>query len=153
MAQPNEKESDKDTRVWAVITHPTEPHKILLGKRSAQCNNPGAWGLFGGHVDSGEGWLEAVSRELYEETKVRWSSHSFNLIKQATRKGAKILWYYPVDLWKIWAPSAFMLTDEVDAYFWYDTTPGATNVFVIGEEFDLHYSAKLFLKDYAPPNY
>lgn len=153
MAQPNEKESDKDTRVWAVITHPTEPHKILIGRRSEQCNNPGTWGLFGGHVDEDEDYNAAISRELYEETKLSWPARRFNLIKTATRKGAEVRWYYPVDIWKIWEPSDFLLTDEVVQYTWYDTLPGAINVDASGSALKLHYSAKLFFKDYATPNY
>jgi 8-oxo-dGTP pyrophosphatase MutT (NUDIX family) len=45
---------------------------VLLGKRSADRSwFPGVWDIFGGHIESGEGPLEALDRELFEELGIR----------------------------------------------------------------------------------
>ena len=42
--------------------------EILLTRRSAKVREPGKWVLPGGHVEKGEGWAVANSREVQEET-------------------------------------------------------------------------------------
>ena len=96
-----QKESTNVARAWAVIVHPTEHTRILLGRRSAKCNNPGMWGLFGGQVDEGETPRTAVARELFEETTIRWKSLRFNILCTEKRNGAENHWLQPIGLWEI----------------------------------------------------
>ncbi|MFM8269703.1 MAG: NUDIX domain-containing protein [Pseudomonadota bacterium] len=42
--------------------------KILLTRRSAQIREGGKWCLPGGHVELGEKWVTAMTREVFEET-------------------------------------------------------------------------------------
>lgn len=51
---------------WAVI-YCAATGKFLLGKRSSKMNKAGAWNLFGGRIDPGEGPKKALARELGEE--------------------------------------------------------------------------------------
>ncbi|MFC3551422.1 NUDIX domain-containing protein [Lysobacter cavernae] len=51
--------------VGALIVH---DGKVLLGRRSADREwLPGAWDVFGGHVEAGESGPQALCRELDEE--------------------------------------------------------------------------------------
>jgi 8-oxo-dGTP pyrophosphatase MutT (NUDIX family) len=47
-----------DTRNWVLLQERDEHAPIA----------PNQWGIVGGHVDPGEGWLESRDRELLEET-------------------------------------------------------------------------------------
>lgn len=42
--------------------------RILLGKRSDIVNEPGTWGTWGGKIDDGESVVDAITREVEEET-------------------------------------------------------------------------------------
>lgn len=44
--------------------------EILLTRRSERVREPGRWCLPGGHVDRGEGWLQAAIRETKEEVGI-----------------------------------------------------------------------------------
>jgi 8-oxo-dGTP pyrophosphatase MutT (NUDIX family) len=63
--------------VWAILY---TPKKVILGKRAPSTNNPNQWNFFGGHVDQGESNIEALIRELKEETGYDGSSLSFKEI-------------------------------------------------------------------------
>jgi 8-oxo-dGTP pyrophosphatase MutT (NUDIX family) len=58
---------DETRRVW-VVMRARNTRGILVGLRSAQCNNPGTWGLMGGHPNVGESSAVAARREFAEET-------------------------------------------------------------------------------------
>ncbi len=45
--------------------------RILLTRRSPIVREPGKWCLPGGHLDGGEDWRGALSREVLEETGLR----------------------------------------------------------------------------------
>jgi 8-oxo-dGTP diphosphatase len=51
-----------DARGW-VLMQERDEHPII---------DPDKWGFVGGHVDEGEGFLEAAYRELAEETGINW---------------------------------------------------------------------------------
>lgn len=42
--------------------------RFLLGLRGPKCGNPFTWGLIGGSIDAGETPIEALTREVKEET-------------------------------------------------------------------------------------
>lgn len=54
--------------------------KLLLTKRAPEKSFPGTWENSGGAVRAGETSLQAVQRELYEETGIEASPEEFELI-------------------------------------------------------------------------
>jgi 8-oxo-dGTP diphosphatase len=58
--------------------------KLLLGKRK-DCSGHGTWGLPGGHLEYGEAMIDAVGRELLEETGLCATSFEFlNIVNDRT---------------------------------------------------------------------
>ena len=51
--------------------------KILLLKRATEKSYPGRWGLPGGKINEGESRLDAIIREVKEETGINLSSGRF----------------------------------------------------------------------------
>ncbi len=60
--------------------------KILLTKRAKEKSFPGTWENSGGAAQKGETSLQAITRELFEETGIRASEEEFQLIA-ADREG------------------------------------------------------------------
>lgn len=153
MTEQNKNEKDEDPRVWVVIRKPGDPKCILLGRRAPRCNNPGTYGLFGGHVDLGESLLEAAVRELEEETTMVASESQLRLVKISTRKGAPNSWFeLSVGGTPHFDLSCVHFTSEVDSYLWYNTQTGYVNKVLnyltnLVEDIKLHYSMKCFLKE------
>ena len=57
------------TKIFAVKCIVEEAGKILLIQESSKSSwRPGKWGLPGGKIDPKENMLEAVEREMHEET-------------------------------------------------------------------------------------
>jgi 8-oxo-dGTP diphosphatase len=55
-----------------------ETNRVLLGKRADTDNYAaGEWALFGGKVDPGETPLQAVVREIREETRLRFTPQEY----------------------------------------------------------------------------
>jgi nucleoside triphosphatase len=52
----------------AIIFHPSEPVFLLLKRSSSDSKRPNQWDLPGGNVIFGEIHLEAIKREIREET-------------------------------------------------------------------------------------
>lgn len=50
-----------------------DTHRIMLAHRSEDVQEPGTWGTWGGAIDASERPLNAVEREVYEETGYRGS--------------------------------------------------------------------------------
>ncbi|WP_346285301.1 NUDIX hydrolase [Zoogloea sp.] len=70
MAKDRVKPSSSQAGAWAIIRC-ADTGKFLLGKRSDEVNNAGAWNFFGGRVDRGEDPRRALVRELIEEAGLR----------------------------------------------------------------------------------
>jgi ADP-ribose pyrophosphatase YjhB (NUDIX family) len=148
MSHPNANEKDTDPRVWVVISSLLKPNLILLGRRSVQCNNPGAYGLFGGHVDVGESVLDAAARELKEETGITVDQNDFMTVATGERKGAHLTWVHlDVGGFGNQYPS---FTNEVDGYLWFDAACSDQENEIMDNgvkvPLDLHYSIKRYLK-------
>ena len=54
--------------------------KLLLTKRAPEKSFPGTWENSGGAVRAGENSLQAITRELYEETGIQAEPEEFELI-------------------------------------------------------------------------
>lgn len=50
------------------VPYALDTRRICLQHRSQSVNEPGTWGTWGGAIDPGESPLEAVRRELHEES-------------------------------------------------------------------------------------
>ena len=61
-------------------------NKILLGKRSPNLVNPNKWGLAGGYLDRDETIVDAVHREVEEETGYRVKIESLLAIADSPRR-------------------------------------------------------------------
>lgn len=56
--------------------------KILLLRRSDTSPQPDTWGMVAGKVEDGESPLQAVKRELKEETGIEADSNAFKLVQK-----------------------------------------------------------------------
>ena len=59
---------------------------ILLTRRAKEKSFPGTWENSGGAVKAGENSLQAIVRELYEETGIRANPEEFELLDTGTDK-------------------------------------------------------------------
>lgn len=148
MTSLNVNEKDTDPRVWVVVSSALNRAKVLVGKRSSQCNNPGAYGFFGGHMDDGETPKEAAVREMFEETGVTINPKNLTLIRAVDRKSV-MLYYYALDVVHFGTQKP-VLTKEVDAYLWFDCACSDERNEVMEDgvavPLELHYSVKHYLK-------
>ena len=60
--------------------------KLLLTKRAPEKSFGGTWENTGGAARAGENSLQAISREVFEETGIRAEEGEFSLIGTTTRK-------------------------------------------------------------------
>jgi 8-oxo-dGTP pyrophosphatase MutT (NUDIX family) len=84
--------------------------RLLLQERDEHALvAPNQWGLVGGHLEEGEGWVEALARELEEETGLVEDAMElwFDEIVQHSPKISSHL----ADRWQIWVAG----TDARDA--------------------------------------
>ncbi|MFA6256935.1 MAG: NUDIX domain-containing protein [Candidatus Paceibacterota bacterium] len=67
---------NRDSFLVGVNAFVIKDNKILLGKRKNSAGE-GEWGLPGGHLEHNEGMIQAVARELLEETGLTCDSFTF----------------------------------------------------------------------------
>lgn len=83
---------------------------LLLQERDEHAPvDPDRWGLVGGHVEEGEGWDEALAREVAEETGLEVGEVEL-WYDEVVPHSAKSLPHL-TDRWRIWAGG----TDHTDA--------------------------------------
>ncbi len=72
---------------------------------------PEQWGLVGGHVEEGEGWEEALAREVEEETGLRVEGLElwFDELVQHSPKVSSHL----ADHWRIWVGATALGDDDI----------------------------------------
>lgn len=148
MTQPNANEKDTDPRVWVVIYSSLDKSKVLVGRRTAQCNNAGTYGLFGGHLDEGETPREGAARELLEETGIKVNPKNLKPVVTINRKGTP-LHYFEMNQVHLGLQLP-QLTSEVDNYLWFDVTTHEEKNEVMEDgvqvPFEFHYSMKKYIK-------
>jgi 8-oxo-dGTP diphosphatase len=91
-----------DSRGWLLLQERDERAPVA----------PNQWGLVGGHVEAGEGWEEALRRELQEETGLRLDSEPelwFDEVVQHTPKVSTHL----ADHWRIWVAKVDLTNDDI----------------------------------------
>ncbi len=90
--------------------------RLLLGRRSPLKQNfPGAWDLFGGHVEPDETFIEALARELEEELGVTLVAFK-ELASAALSDGGRYR-IYRVDRWRGGEPT--LCNDEHVELAWF----------------------------------
>jgi ADP-ribose pyrophosphatase YjhB (NUDIX family) len=83
---------DETRRVW-VVMKAKNTRGMLVGLRSAQCNNPGTWGLMGGHPNVGEGAHRAALREFHEETNMNIEKMGLTHFGSVTHKDVQHIFF------------------------------------------------------------
>ena len=113
MAKDRIKPSSSQAGAWAIIRC-ADTGKFLLGKRSGEVNNAGAWNFFGGRVDRGEDPRRALVRELVEEAGLRVKEKQ--LIKLGHVSGGRSMHYFLLCLEQEIAPR---LNREHSSFRWF----------------------------------
>jgi 8-oxo-dGTP diphosphatase len=95
--------------------------RILLVRRAAWDTRPGQWELPGGKVDRGEPRLEALARELEEETELMLAAaRALGTRDMRSPRGRTVREH----LYAVTAIGEVALSDEHDGHIWVQT-PGA----------------------------
>lgn len=99
--------------VSAVVVH---ENKILVARRSKNDSYPGMWEFPGGGVDGNETVVEAVRREVKEETNLDIGDFpSEELMIHPTRTALRVVMLFECD-----SVSQLSLSHEHDEHFWMD---------------------------------
>jgi 8-oxo-dGTP pyrophosphatase MutT (NUDIX family) len=75
---------------------------------------PNQWGFVGGHVDDGEGWEEALSRELHEETGLHADALDLELWFDEVVQHSPKLSSHLADHWRIWVGGTDLTDDDIE---------------------------------------
>ena len=67
--------------------------QLLLTRRAPEKSFSGTWENSGGAVKAGENSLQAITRELYEETGIRAAREEFSLLESARDKSCHYDFY------------------------------------------------------------
>lgn len=148
------------SRAAGVIFH--HNGRILMGRRAGVLDKPGLLSHFGGFVDDQETSPEAVSREIYEETRLKIPAsvfensplfkhtEGFGDIAEMTEMSMVVVWYtYELSDEQV---AALQLTNEVSEYVWVDDQHALEHLNNQGEmAFWQHYElAKEFFRRNRP---
>ena len=95
--------------------------RVLLVRRAAWDTLPGLWELPGGKVDRGEPLLEALAREVEEETGLMLASARLASRREMLSPRGRTVREY---VYVVSAIGAVALSDEHDDHVWV-STPGA----------------------------
>jgi 8-oxo-dGTP pyrophosphatase MutT (NUDIX family) len=92
--------TDRNCRVASVLLVNSRGWVLLQERDGGAPVSPDQWGLVGGHLEEGEGWTEALERELREETGLTAPALElwFDEIVQHSPKVSSHL----ADHWQIW---------------------------------------------------
>ncbi len=74
--------------------------KILLTRRAPEKTFAGTWENSGGAAQAGETSLQAITRELFEETGIRAEPEEFELLETRRDRDAFYDFYCTIRLWK-----------------------------------------------------
>ena len=90
--------------------------KILMTRRAPEKSSPGTWENSGGAAKAGETSLQAIARELFEETGIRAAEEEFELIGSDQDKNT----FYDFYCLKRQTPldQIILLPGETDAVCW-----------------------------------
>lgn len=91
-----------DARGWVLLQERDE--KALVA--------PNQWGLVGGHLDDGEGWEEALYRELAEETGLRLDGRLELWFDEVVQHSPKVSSHL-ADRWQIWVGRVDVTDDDI----------------------------------------
>jgi ADP-ribose pyrophosphatase YjhB (NUDIX family) len=88
--------------------------RLLLQERDEHAFvAPEQWGLVGGHLEEGEGWEEALHRELEEETGLRLDEGRLELwYDEVVRHSPKVSTHL-ADHWRIWVGRVDLTDDDI----------------------------------------
>jgi 8-oxo-dGTP pyrophosphatase MutT (NUDIX family) len=103
--------AERNCRVATVILVDHRGWLLLQERDEHAPVAPNQWGLVGGHVEPGEGWEEALHRELLEETGLRVEGLElwFDEVVQHSPKVSTHL----ADRWRIWVARADLSDADV----------------------------------------
>jgi 8-oxo-dGTP pyrophosphatase MutT (NUDIX family) len=102
--------------------------KVLLTRRSALVREPGKWCLPGGHFDGGENWINAMRREMLEETGIKvtsevlvgiYSDPTLTVTAEVVREGYRGQ-FLVASFLVISYDGEIVPNEEVDQWGWFD---------------------------------